>query len=183
MAGVSQGNLWKTDLVDSDRSKIFTIPDSGESFSYGLSTLVGGRLGTNQVQTAPMLVRYPDTAYSAHGNYGVQYSLTLPLYNPKKEIKAVSLAIATPIKQDTPGLKFLDNPGARVFFRGMVQVKYNDNRGVTRLKYVHLVQKQGERGEDLLKLNLPPQGKRLVSVDFLYPPDATPPQILTIRTE
>ncbi len=183
VAGVSQGNLWKTDLVDSDRSKIFTIPDAGESFSYGLSTLVGGTLGTNQVQTAPMLVRYPDTAYSAHGNYGVQYSLTLPLYNPKKEIKIVSLAIATPIKQDTPGLKFLDNPGARVFFRGMVQVKYNDNRGIPRLKYVHLVQKQGERGEDLLKLNLPPQGKRLVSVDFLYPPDATPPQILTIRTE
>ena len=183
VAGVSQGNLWKTDLVDSDESKILTIPDVGESFSYGLSTLVGGRLGTNQVQSAPMLVRYPDTAYRAHGNYGVQYSLTLPLYNPNQEIKTVSLAIATPIKQDTPGVKFLDNPGERVFFRGMVQVKYNDNRGVPRLKYVHLVQKQGERGEDLLKLKMPPQSRNLVSVDFLYPPDATPPQILTIRTE
>jgi hypothetical protein len=183
VAGVSQGNLWKTDLVDSDESKIFTIPDVGESFSYGLSTLVGGRLGTNQVQSAPLLVRYPDTAYLAHGNYGVQYSLTLPLYNPHQETRTVSLAIATPIKQDTPALRFLDDPGGKVFFRGMIQLKYNDHRGIPRLKYVHLVQKQGERGEDLLTLTMPPQSRNLVSIDFLYPPDATPPQILMIRTD
>ena len=28
-----------------------------------------------------MLVRYPDTAYRAHGNYGIRYSFRLPLYN------------------------------------------------------------------------------------------------------
>jgi hypothetical protein len=183
VAGVSQGNLWKTDLVDNPSSGVLTIPNSGEAFSYGLSTLIGGTLGTNQIQTAPMLVRYPDTAYSAHGNYGVQYSLTLPLFNPNNQAKTVRVRISTPIKQNKPEVEFLDTPGPQVFFRGMVQVKYNDERNIPRLRYFHLVQKRGEKGDNLLTLTLPPGGRNLVSVDFLYPPDATPPQILTVETD
>jgi hypothetical protein len=183
VAGVSQGNLWKTDLVDSSNGTILTIPNSGEAFSYGLSTLVGGTWGLNQIQTAPMLVRYPDTAYAAHGNYGVHYSLTLPLFNPNNETKIVKLRISTPLKQDTPEINFLDTPGPQIFFRGMVQVKYNDEYNIPRLRYFHLVQKKGEKGEELLTLNIPSNTGKLVSVDFLYPPDATPPQILTIETK
>ncbi|BAQ62509.1 hypothetical protein GM3708_2915 [Geminocystis sp. NIES-3708] len=183
VAGVSEGNLWKTDLTDSSSNQILTIPDSGEAFSYGLSTLIGGTLGTNQVQTAPMLVRYPDTAYSAHGNYGVQYSLTLPLFNPNKENKIVNIAISTPVKQDILGVNFLNPLPTQTFFRGLVQVKYNDDNNIPRLKYFHLVQKRGEKGENLVTLTMPPQSQKLVSVDFLYPPDATPPQILTVTTE
>jgi hypothetical protein len=29
---------------------------------------------------------------------------------------------------------------------------------------------------------MPPSDQRLVQVDFLYPPDATPPQVLTVKT-
>lgn len=183
VAGVSQGNLWKTDLVDSSDSNTLTIPNSGEAFSYGLSTLVGGTWGLNQIQTAPMLVRYPDTAYAAHGNYGVQYSLTLPLFNPKNETKTVKLRISSPLKQDTPEINFLETAGPQIFFRGMVQVKYNDEQNIPRLRYFHLVQKRGEKGQELLTLTMPPNSRKLVSVDFLYPPDATPPQILTIETD
>jgi hypothetical protein len=31
-------------------------------------------------------------------------------------------------------------------------------------------------------LNMPPSSQRLVQFDFLYPPDATPPQVLTVET-
>jgi Protein of unknown function (DUF3370) len=181
VAGVSEGNLWKTDLTDSSSSQILTIPDSGEAFSYGLSTLAGGTLGTNQIQTAPMLVRYPDTAYSAHGNYGVQYSLTLPLFNSSNDDKTINIAISTPVKQD--GVNFLNPLPTQTFFRGLVQVKYNDENNIPRLRYFHLVQKRGEKGEDLINITIPPQSQKLISVDFLYPPDATPPQILTVTTE
>ena len=183
VAGVSEGNLWKTDLTDSSSKEILTIPNSGEAFSYGLSTLIGGTLGINQIQTAPMLVRYPDTAYSAHGNYGVQYSLTLPLFNPSKDTKTVNIAISTPIKQDTLGVNFFNPLPTQTFFRGLVQVKYNDENNIPRLKYFHLVQKRGEKGENLVSIIMPSQSKKLISVDFLYPPDATPPQILTVTTE
>jgi hypothetical protein len=45
-----------------------------------------------------------------------------------------------------------------------------------------LVQKRGQAGEPLVVLNMKPGDKRLVQVDFLYPPDATPPQVLTVET-
>lgn len=182
VAGVSIGNMWKTDLVDSPESTILTIPSSGNAFSYGLSTLVGGTFGINQVQTAPLAVRYPDTAYSAHGNYGVQYSLTLPLFNPSNESKTVNIALSTPLKQETPEINFFEPLPNQVFFRGLVQVKYNDDQNIPRWRYFHLVQNRGQRGENLVTVTIPPQGQRLVSVDFLYPPDATPPQILTVQT-
>ncbi len=182
VAGVSIGNLWKTDLVDSSDSPILTIPPSWNAFSYGLSTLVGGTFGLNQVQTAPLAVRYPDTAYSAHGNYGVQYSLTLPLFNPSNESKTVNIALSTPLKQETPEINFFETLPNQVFFRGLVQVKYNDEQNIPRWRYFHLVQNRGQKGENLVTVTIPPQGQKLVSVDFLYPPDATPPQILTVQT-
>jgi Protein of unknown function (DUF3370) len=181
VSGVSQGNLWKADLVDSPNSNTLTIPNSNHSISYPLSSLIGGTLGTKQIQTAPMLVRYPDTAYSAHGNYGVQYSLTLPLFNPEQEAKTVKLRISTPLKQDK--IEFLETPGPQIFFRGLVQIKYNDEQNIPRLKYFHLVQKRGEKGQDLVTLIMPPHSRKLVSVELIYPPDATPPQILTVETE
>ena len=182
VAGVSLGRQWNTELTDLG-SAYLTIPAQGEAFSYGLSTLEQGTLGTGQIQSAPMLVRYPDTAYRAHGNYGVQYSLTLPLHNPTSETQTVTVAIQTPIKQDSSnGLRFLDPPDAQVFFRGTVQVRYTDDQNLPRTQYYHLVQQRGQQGKPLMSLTMPPGDRRLVEVDFLYPPDATPPQVLTVRT-
>jgi len=44
------------------------------------------------------------------------------------------------------------------------------------------VQRRGEQGSPLVELDIAPGTRRLVSVDFLYPPDATPPQVLTVST-
>ncbi|MBF2057673.1 MAG: DUF3370 domain-containing protein [Cyanobacterium sp. T60_A2020_053] len=180
VAGVAIGNEWKADLLDSPDSRILTIPKADQKFVYPLSSLVGGTFGTGQIQTAPLDVRYDDTAYSAHGNYGVKYNLTLPLSNPHNTPKTVKINISTPLKTDAPTIEY--GEFNQVFFRGMVQVKYNDEQNIPRWRYFHLVQTRGQQGEDLLTLTLPPESNRLVSVEFLYPPDATPPQVLTITT-
>ncbi|AOY79147.1 DUF3370 domain-containing protein [Moorena producens JHB] len=184
VAGVARGSRWQAQLVDNPTAQSLTIPQPGKAFSYGLSTLHHGRLGTGQIQSAPMLVRYPDTAYFAHGNYGVQYSLTLPLINPTRDTQTVTLAIETPIKQDQiqGGLRFLNPPAKQIFFRGTVQLSYKDDQALPRTRYVHLVQRRGEQGDTLVRLQMPPLDQRLVQVDFLYPPDSTPPQVLTVRT-
>lgn len=190
VAGVSQGATWEAQVVDSPEAGTLSIPAAGETVSYGLSTLVAGRMGTDQVQTAPMLVRYPDTAYQAHGNYGVQYSLVLPLYNPSSDpgdalTNTVTIALETPIKEDTlsqAGLQFFEPLPTQVFFRGTVRVRYTDDDGIPRTRYVHLVQKRGQEGEPLVTLNMPSDTRRLVQIDFLYPPDSTPPQVLTIES-
>jgi hypothetical protein len=186
VAGVSQGSMWRSLVVDNPQARYLTIPQPGQAFSYPLSSLHGGRLGTNQIQTAPMLVRYPDTAYMAHGNYGIQYSLQLPLHNNTGNQQRVSVAVQTPIKEDNlskQGLRFFTNTAPQVFFRGSVRVRYTDDQGNPRTQFTHLVQRRGQPGEPLVLLNIPAGDRRLVEVDFIYPPDATPPQVLTVATE
>ncbi|WP_448572441.1 DUF3370 domain-containing protein [Trichothermofontia sp.] len=185
VAGVSQGSRWVARLTDAPNADQLSIPQPGRAFSYGLSLLPRGTWGTGQVQSAPMLARYPDTAYQAHGNYGVQYSLTLPLVNTTSQDQMVEVALETPIKEDDPpktGLRFFEPPESRIFFRGTVRIRYQDENNRRLTQYVHVVQRRGEEGAPLLSLNLGKGEKRLVEVDCVYPPDATPPQVLTVRT-
>ncbi|MBD2099610.1 DUF3370 domain-containing protein [Leptolyngbya sp. FACHB-261] len=185
VAGIALGSQWQARITDSPSASALTIPQRGQAFSYGLSTLNRGTLGTGQVQSAPMLVRYPDTAYRAHGNYGVQYNLTLPLHNTTNQTQRVALAIQTPIKEDKltkQGLRFFEPPDRQVFFRGTVRVRYSDDQGQPQTRYVHIVQRRGEEGQPLVVLNMPAGDRRLLEVDFIYPPDSTPPQVLTVQT-
>ncbi|MBD2728773.1 DUF3370 domain-containing protein [Nostoc sp. FACHB-892] len=186
VAGVAAGSRWRALLVDSPKARYLTIPQPGQVFSYALSSLHGGTLGTGQIQSAPMLVRYPDTAYRAHGNYGIQYNLKLPLYNNTQNPQTVSVSIQTPLKEDQlvkAGLRFFSTPARQVFFRGTVRVRYKDDQGQPKTEFVHLVQKRGQPGEPLVLLNMKAGDRSLVEVDFLYPPDATPPQVLTVSTQ
>lgn len=57
-------------------------------------------MGTGQIQSASMLVGYPDTAYRANGNYGIQYSLKLPVYKNIQTYQKLSVLVQTPIKED-----------------------------------------------------------------------------------
>ncbi|WP_413172952.1 DUF3370 domain-containing protein [Anabaena azotica] len=186
VAGVARGSVWRSLLVDNPKTNYLTIPQPGQAFSYALSTLHGGTLGTGQIQSASMLVRYPDTAYRAHGNYGIQYSLKLPLYNNTQSQQKVSVLVQTPIKEDQlskSGLRFFTTPARQVFFRGTVRIRYPDNQGQPKTEFVHLVQTRGEPGQPLALLNMKPGDRSLVEVDFLYPPDASPPQVLTVSTQ
>ncbi|HEY9907920.1 MAG TPA: DUF3370 domain-containing protein [Thermosynechococcaceae cyanobacterium] len=185
VAGVAIGSQWQARLTDGPAASDLTIPRRGYAISYGLSTLYRGAFGTGQVQSAKLLARYPDTAYLANGNYGIEYNLTLPLHNATQQNQTVTIALQTPLKEDRKkgGLLFLKPISDQVFFRGPVRVRYTDDRGTAQVRYVHLVQQRGQEGEALLKLNLPPGDRRTVQVNLLYPPDSTPPQVLTVRTE
>ena len=184
VAGVQLGSQWFGNLTD-ENSRDLAIPQRGASYSYGLSLLQYGTMGTGQVQTAPLAVRYPDTAYSAHGNYGVQYNLTMPLHNPTSETQTVVISFQNPIKYDKPvgGLQFFEPLPDDVFFRGSVRTRFKDDQGNAQTRYVHLMMRRGERGKPLVTLTMPPSDRRVVQFDFLYPADATPPQILTVTTK
>lgn len=184
VAGVQQGSKWQGVLVDSPGAKDFTIPQPGQAVSYPLATLRGGRLGTNQNQTAKMLVRYPDTAYEAHGNYAVEYNLSLPFYNPTDKPQTVTLTIETPLKEDQlsrGGLLFQKPSRDFPFFRGSVRLRYKDEQGQDKTRYVHLWHRTGQVLEPLETLVLPPGSRKPVQIDFIYPPDSTPPQVLTVK--
>jgi hypothetical protein len=185
VAGVSQGSQWQATLTDNPKATTLTIPQTGKGISYPIVTLRGGRLGTKQSQTAKMLVRYPDTAYEAHGNYGVEYKLSLPLKNNTNQTQKVTVTLETPLKEDKlsqSGVRFrkpsLDFP----FFRGTVRLRYFDDQGKEKIRYVHLWHRTGQVLEPLVQFVMPPSTRRNLQVDVIYPPDSTPPQVLTVRT-
>lgn len=185
VAGVARGVTWQAQVANSLKDPFnLTIPQPGKAFSYVLSTVNAGTFGTGQVQSAAISKRYPDTAYQAHGNYSVKYDLSLPLYNASSQPQTVTLAMQTPLKGNKPeaALSFTDPPARQIFFRGTVRLRYRDDQDLLRTRYVHIVQRRGQQGEPLVTFNLLPKTKRLVQLEFLYPPDATPPQVLTIRT-
>jgi hypothetical protein len=185
VAGVARGSQWRS-LVTDTAGFSLNIPQPGQAFGYGLSTLLAGKQGTGQSETAPLLVRYPGSAYEAHGNYAIEYNLTLPLVNQTETTQTVTLALETPIKEDQlskNGLRFRQPPFNNVFFRGTVRVRYVDDLGFAQTRYWHLIQKRGQQGEPLATLTMKKGDRRLVQFDFLYPPDATPPQVLTIQTK
>jgi hypothetical protein len=184
VSGVAQGSQWDAIAEDEPNANKLTIPQPGEAISYVLSTVDYNTFGTSQIQSAPMLARYSDTAYRAHGNYGVHYKVRLPLFNNTDTEQQISLRLQTPLQDETLsyGLRFLRNPANRIFFRGTVRVRYQTDSGQEQTRYVHVVQRQGDEGAPILQLQLPPEAQREVVVELIYPPDATPPQVLTIAT-
>ena len=87
----------------------------------------------------------------------------------------------------TPSAPFTQNDvtvgtGATANAGNTVRVSYTNDRGAPVVRYVHLVQRFGQAGEPLAELQLPPAGRRLVKFELVYPPDATPPQVLTVKT-
>jgi hypothetical protein len=184
VAGVSIGSRWSASLTDPGSINL-ALPAPGGAVSYGISTLHLGRLGTGQNQSAKMAVRYPDTAYEAHGNYGIEYNLSLPLINRSDRPQTVTVALETAIKEDglsKQGLRFYEPLPKPVFFRGTVRVRSANDQRRAETRYVHLVHRRGQAGTPLVTLTLKPREQRLVQFDLLYPPDATPPQVLTVQT-
>lgn len=185
VAGVASGSQWTALATDSAEVDHLTIPRPGEEFSYVISTVDHNTFGTGQIQSAPMLVRYPDTAYRAHGNYGIKYDISLPLYNGTDSTQRVTIRFQTPLQSEDSedGLRFRDPPDNQIFFRGTIRLRFTDDFGIPQTRYLHLVQRRGQQGEPLLHLTMPSGSRRLVEVQFIYPPDSTPPQVLTVQTQ
>lgn len=115
----------------------------------------------------------------------MEYNLTLPLHNPTNQTQRVNISIQTPLKDEAGSdrLLFLNPQVEQIFLRGTVRLSYEDNQGQQQTRYVHLVQRRGQPGKALIALQIPPGAKKQVKVDFLYPPDSTPPQVLTVKTD
>lgn len=193
VAGVAIGNTWSNAInrsgakgAKNSKSHDIDLPGPGQYTSFVVSSVDRGTHGTGQIQSAPLIVRYPDTAYKAHGNYGVEYDVTLNLVNHFDTIKKAFITFETPIKSKTgtgSELTFYETPPSRVFFRGTLKLTFPDVKTKKTERFVHLVQNQGQMGEKLAFVTLKPKEAKQVRVQLIYPPDATPPQVITIGTE
>lgn len=181
VSGIQQGSVWRARLGDPGPAG---LPLSRAPISWPIASLERGSLGTAQVQTAELTAFYPGTAWAAHGNYGVEYDLTLPLVNDGRSRSGVQVAFESPLKADAAqgGLRFLPTPGPGVTFRGTVEVSGldgPDGRAQGRRSF-HVVLRSGQSGPVLGTVTLDPGARREVRVRLIYPADATPPQVLTL---
>jgi len=181
VSGVQIGSLWRTTITDPGKPYLSA---SRAPISWPIASLERGRLGTGQVQTAELKAAYPGTAWAAHGNYGVEYDLTLPLRNGTAQPLQLELALESPLKRDTAeeGLRFSGQGGRPVVFRGTVEVSGldgGDGKTVGRQGF-HLVQRQGQPAPPLGRVTLAAGATRSLRVRLIYPADATPPQVLSL---
>ena len=181
VSGVQIGGTWRARITDPGRS---TLSVSRAPISWPISSLARGSLGTGQVQTAPLQPYYADTAWAAHGNYGVLYDLTIPLRNDTAVPQRLELSLDSPLKTDQPlgGLRFRSTPSPAVTFRGTLEVSGldgDDGRPSGRRAY-HLVLRSGTAGPPLGRVSLAPGQQRQLQVRLIYPADSTPPQALSL---
>ncbi|NDG75862.1 MAG: DUF3370 domain-containing protein [Synechococcaceae bacterium WB8_1B_136] len=181
VSGVQIGSTWRTTITDPGQR---WLSASRAPISWPISALERGRLGSGQVQTAELKVLYPGTAWAAHGNYGVEYDLTIPLRNDGTTPLQLQLALESPLKTDQPlgGLRFNASPAQAVMFRGTVEVSGLDGDGgqVQGRRGFHLIQRAGQQGPALGTVSLAPGASRQLRVRLIYPADATPPQVLSL---
>jgi hypothetical protein len=182
VSGVQLGTTWNAELTTPGQ-RTFDV-SANQVYSAVVDTVEQGTFGTGQIQSAPLVCRYPDTAYSANGNYGVWYKISIPLRNMDVNPVSVAISLDTPTKTDNEKdtLRFIEPPPNRVFFRGTVRVETLAEDQVNTSVF-HLVEHKGEEGQPLSELKLNPKQKTDVTIEFVYPADATPPQVLTIRTD
>jgi hypothetical protein len=181
VSGVQVGSVWRTRITDPGQPWLST---QRAPISWPIAALDRGSLGTAQVQTAELSRFYPGTAWAAHGNYGVEYDITLPLKNDTDRSQQLQLALESPIKGDQPlgGLRFNSQTARPVMFRGTVEVSGLDGdegRAAGRQSF-HLVLRAGQQGPALGMVTLAPGQRRDLRVRLIYPADATPPQVLSL---
>jgi len=181
VSGVQLGSAWRARITDPGQA---WLSSSRAPISWPIASLERGSLGSGQVQTAELQRAYPGTAWAAHGNYGVEYDITLPLKNDRDQPQQLQLVFESPLKGDQPlgGLRFHSQPARAVMFRGTVEVSGLDDdagRAGGRQGF-HLVLRAGQQGPALGRVTLAPGQSRELRVRLIYPADATPPQVLSL---
>ncbi|MFM7635288.1 MAG: DUF3370 domain-containing protein, partial [Cyanobacteriota bacterium] len=181
VSGVQQGSVWRTRITDPGQPWLAV---SRAPISWPIAALERGSLGTGQVQTAELSRFYPGTAWAAHGNYGVEYDISLPLKNDTGRPQQLQLALENPLKGDQPlgGLRFNTQPARSVMFRGTVEVSGLDGEGgrPRGRQGFHLVLRAGQPGPALGTVTVAPGQSRELRMRLIYPADATPPQVLSL---
>lgn len=144
------------------------------SLVYPVSALVKGTFGTGEIQSAPLLRRYSDTAYSSHGNYCVDYKIKMKVTNSDYIKRKMYVRLDCPLKTDLNEIKYAPTPEKATFFRGAIKASSAGYQ-----HFYHFVLHKGENLEPFDAFEIEPGQTREIAIELLYPPDATPPQALT----
>lgn len=176
VAGLQAGSRWQGEIqLSSEQQQVLS---QGQAVGWPVSALYLKRFETGQNQSAPLLARVPGSALEAHGNYAVLYQLRLKLENPSASPQTYTLAWGHPLSYKGGQADFVVNPRARTTFRGSLKIS-----GADQQKIQHLVLKEGSLTPPLWEQPLKPQASAQLTLEWMYPPDCTPPQLLILKAK
>ena len=173
VGGLTLGHTW---------SGLMPPYQGDETWAFPVASVWKQRFGTIPVQSADMVARMPGSAYQSHGNYQVEYDLTLPLENASTSSRRYRLRLVRPLKARDGGLEFQDPPQSMVYFRGALAWGLIGN-GAHRSGHAHLQIRGGEEIPPFLEVDLRPAATASVRVRIVMPADATPPQTLMLDSD
>jgi hypothetical protein len=173
VGGVQLGARWRGTLSNDSQNR-FLLDGATREQTFLIDGVMKNTQGTGQDQAAPMLLRYPTSAVRSHANYGVEYSLEVPLHNGSDRPQKVQFLMDSPTAGNAVFLRA---------FRGLAAFDETDPSGQVRTNYVQVSQEPRERGSTPLhEVIVPPGSSRHLRVRLVYPADATPPQLLRIAS-
>lgn len=182
VSGIVIGNKWESKITN--KNELFHIPDKNSGSAYVINSLFRNTYGTKQNQSANILKRYDNTSYQSYGNYGIEYEIEIPLYNPFNEHQFVSINFSSPIRftpdKEKDFIEFYRFPENKINFRGDIKIEYENFLKTKMTKYIHLIQRFGEEGLPISSFLLAPNETRNIKINFIYPADSTPPHTLII---
>ncbi|MEZ0371588.1 MAG: DUF3370 family protein [Candidatus Sericytochromatia bacterium] len=170
VAGLAQGAHWQGTL-ELDLGLLV-------SQGYPISGLYLKGLDTRQNQSAPLQARIPGSAVESHGNYGVHYQLKLQLSNSSARTRRLSLALQQPLKVADARAEFRRKPADQVRFRGSLHLDLDGSSS-----WHHLVLREGEQAPAFASIELAPGSSRSGLLEWIYPADCTPPQLLLFKAD
>lgn len=191
VAGLVQGTQWQGEQILS--------PEDLERLRHG--TLLAWPVATTylkswakQNQSAPVIVRQKDSAVESHGNYGIDYQVSYRLKNINTEPLTLQWQWTQPNtvkktdpKRSSPSPGSLNTlsytPKAQIVFRGSIQVQDSCKEMAANtdsdIAY-HLQTQEGHWHTPFYIQTIPPGADCQIVFRWVYPPDAIPPQLLSV---
>lgn len=190
VAGIAQGTEWKGEYTLSDEA--IESLQQGKRLAWPVATTYL-KAWAGQNQSAPLLARDIHSAVESHGNYGLAYRMTYTLSNPtqsplKLDWRWTQPTAVTPQNTLTNTLTYA--PQSQIVFRGSIRVEEQcqNQDGLTKMdadppdiKVYHLQTQQGHWHMPFYEQNLLPGHQCRLLFEWVYPPDAIPPQVLSVE--
>lgn len=179
VAGLVQGSQWQGQIEVSP-TQISQL-ESATALAWPVASLYLKRYGTGQSQSAPVIKRLPGAAIESQGNYGLHYRLEIKL-PAREQARRYRLSLTQPQSVNQGQPVFLNPPATQISFRGSIQVS---EAGLTppAVTRTHLVLHAGERPAPFWQADIAAAETRSLLIEWVYPADATPPQLLLLESE
>jgi hypothetical protein len=170
--GITDAGVFKLNMANNSEGNLYLLPENGEASSqtFMWNTKYTARGGA-PLDTPFVVAGAAGSAPMAHGNYGAEFDMTLPLHNPSTVPQKVQVFMGS------------GSTGDSAAFRGNMNVTITHADGTTTKETLSIMQRPSTTGTNALaEVTVPPGGRVNVTLETIYPANTTPPHTMVVKT-